>query len=105
MKTLAEKRVVVPHWHIPLVMSVTLASGFLVDSFWLTGIGLFYAGLQCSIMLPIWIDAKSEKDTRYLDMFRGARAIRFWYWFVPGGSILLACIALVTEFVLKQSMV
>ncbi|MEZ9930299.1 MULTISPECIES: hypothetical protein [unclassified Vibrio] len=100
MIRLADKNVVVPHWHIPLMTVFCLGVGVFTEFIWLTGIGIFFAGLQCSIVLPIWQDLKTDKDARYLRFMRATKVFTFWYWFVPIAAILLAVGAVIKHLLL-----
>ncbi|HFI9381233.1 TPA: hypothetical protein ACGSTL_001388 [Vibrio parahaemolyticus] len=99
MEILAKKKIFVPHWHIPLVTAVCLVSGIWVGSNSITAIGIFFAGLQCSFFLPIWKEAKSEKDFRFLANASKAKGIRFWYHALPVMATLLAAMAIVAKLI------
>ncbi|MCG3740695.1 hypothetical protein [Vibrio cincinnatiensis] len=98
MIRLADKHIVVPHWHVSIMPIICLSIGLWTDFIWLTGIGLFFAGLLSSIFLPIWKEVKSEKDMRYLAYMREARGVSFYYWGLPIISIVLVVYAVVAEF-------
>ena len=104
MEILAKRKILVPHWHIPLVTSVCLISGLWVDSLMIVGIGIFFAGLQCSIFLPIWKEATNEKDKRFLAYASEAKFITFWYYALPAVAIILAVIAVVAKLLYGMAM-
>lgn len=99
MEILAKRKILVPHWHIPLVTAVCLISGVWVDSLMIVGIGIFFAGLQSSIALPIWKEAANEKDKRFLAYASDAKFITFWYYALPVVAIVLSAIAVVAKLI------
>lgn len=104
MEILAKRKILVPHWHIPLVTAVCLISGLWVDSLVIVGIGIFFAGLQCSIFLPIWKEAANEKDKRFLAYVSETKFITFWYYALPVVAIILAAMAVVTKLIYGMEM-
>lgn len=104
MEILAKRNILVPHWHIPLVTVVCLLSGLWVDSLMIVGIGIFFAGLQCSIFLPIWKEAVNEKDKRFLAYASEAKFITFWYYALPVIAVILAAIVVFTKLIYGMEM-
>lgn len=107
MEILAKRKILVPHWHIPLVTAVCLISGLWVDSLMIVGIGIFFAGLQCSIFLPIWKEAANEKDKRFLAYVSETKFITFWYhaknaFWVAIATMVISIIAIFFNLIAYQ---
>ena len=97
MEILAKRKILVPHWHLPLVTAICLITGIWAGADLITGIGIFFAGLQSSIFLPIWKEAKSDQDMRFLALASAERGLTFWYYAVPVMAVILAALAIVAK--------
>ncbi|EKA5635956.1 hypothetical protein OKZ62_001860 [Vibrio navarrensis] len=104
MEILAKKKILVPHWHVPLLTVICLFAGLWAGFTWVTGIGIFYAGLHCSIFLPVWKNVNSENDIRYLTYASEARGVTFWYWILPISGVTLAILAVIAKLFMPEIM-